>query len=84
MVNLAIGDIKVTCENKKKCEYLVTPDHHAAPHISLHTCLAGIIPKQYPPASLGLRSEFCDDNFDQCGHISAQSNLKIKKWIVKF
>lgn len=57
----------MTCGKKSKCEYLVTPDHHAASDVRLHTCLAGIIPKQYPPASKGLRIEFCDENFNQCG-----------------
>ena len=57
----------MTCEKKNKCEYLVTSDHHASSYVRLHTCLAGAIPKQYPPASEGLRVEFCDDKFDQCG-----------------
>lgn len=57
----------MTCKDKNKCEYLVTSDHHAVQYVSLHTCLAGIIPKQYPQAPEGLRSEFCDGNFDQCG-----------------
>jgi hypothetical protein len=57
----------MTCEDKNKCKYLVTLDHHAVPYVRLYTCLAGVIPKQYPPASDGLRTEFCDANFDQCG-----------------
>ncbi|RPJ79195.1 MAG: hypothetical protein EHM20_02075 [Alphaproteobacteria bacterium] len=57
----------MTCEDKNKCEYLVTSDHHAAPYVSLYTCLAGVIPKQYPPTPEALRSEFCNDNFEKCG-----------------
>ena len=65
----------MSCE-EKKCEYLVTSDHYAASFVSLYTCLAGAIPKQYPPSPDHLRSEFCNDNFEQCGRYI---NAKRKK-----
>lgn len=74
-----IGDIKMKCEDKKKCEYLVTSDHHAVSYVRLYTCLAGVIPKQYPPASEGLRSEFCHGNFDQCGRYISTKQYEDQK-----
>jgi len=67
LINNPNGDIKLTYESKNKCRYLVTADHPAALYVNLHTCLAGVIPKQYPPSPDALRSEFCNDNFEQCG-----------------
>lgn len=69
----------MTYEKNSKCEYLVTPDHHAAPFVRLHTCLAGVIPKQYPPASEGLRLEYCEENFDQCGRYISTKQYEVQK-----
>jgi hypothetical protein len=69
----------MTCEDKNKCKYLVTSDHHAASYVSLYTCFAGVAPKQYPPASDGLRSEFCDGNFDQCSRYISTKQYEDQK-----